>query len=86
MVRLRLEQIYKDLIRDGGALDRKLHLVKWVVDCMNRRVARVLDIFLCSIGSSCKWTWCSMEKERPSGKKSSVGSLQWKNGDGVLWK
>ena len=37
VVRLRLEQIQRDFLWDGGTLEQKPHLVKWAVVCSNKR-------------------------------------------------
>ena len=36
-VRLRLEQIQRDFLRGGGALERKPHLVRWTLVCLDKR-------------------------------------------------
>ena len=35
-VRLRLKQIQRDFLWGGGALERKIHLVKWRVVCLDK--------------------------------------------------
>ena len=37
LVRLRLEQIQSDFLWGGGTLERKTHLVKWMVVCSDKR-------------------------------------------------
>ena len=36
VVRLRLEQIQRDFLWGGGALEQKTHLVKWAIVCSNK--------------------------------------------------
>ena len=35
-VRLRLEEIQRDFLWEGGALEKKPHLVRWPIVCMGR--------------------------------------------------
>ena len=37
VVRLRLEQIQRDFLWIGGALERKPHLVKWAIVYLNKK-------------------------------------------------
>ena len=36
-VRLRLEHVQRDFLWGGGNLERKPHLVKWVVVCLDKK-------------------------------------------------
>ena len=37
VVRMRLEHIQRDFLWGGGALEQKLHLVRWSIVCLDKR-------------------------------------------------
>ena len=37
LVKLRLEQIWRDFLWDGGPLEQKPHLVRWATICLDKR-------------------------------------------------
>ena len=57
VVRLRFEQIQRDFLWGGGALERKPHPIKWTTVCSDKRVGglgvRSLSTFNRAL--SCKW-------------------------------
>ena len=70
-VRLRLEQIQRDLLWGGGNMDKKSHLVKWSTVCVNKRNRGlgVRDLSILNRALLCKWIWrfanekkCPMEE------------------------
>ena len=60
VVRLRLEQIQRIFSWGGGAMERKLHLVKWATVYLDKRKGglgvRCLSTFNRVL--LCEWTWC----------------------------
>ena len=55
VVKLRLEKIQRDFFWGGGALEKRPHLVKWAIVCLDKkkRVVWELEVFLFSIGPFC---------------------------------
>ena len=41
VVRMRLEQIQRDFLWGGGALEQKPHLVRWLIVCLDKKKRRV---------------------------------------------
>ena len=58
-VRLRLEQIRRDFLWGGGALEQKPHLVRWVLVCLDKRKGGLGVKCLSSLNKAllCKWSW-----------------------------
>ena len=58
-VRLRLEQIQRDLQWGGGNLDKRPHLVKWSMVRTEKRVGGlgVRDHSILNRALLCKWIW-----------------------------
>ena len=89
-VRLRLEQIQRDFLWRGGALEQKTHLVKWeVVSKKNKGGLGVRCLSTLNRALLCKWSWCFMEerealwKEVISRKYGVEGGWHtWEGGEG----
>ena len=62
--RLRLEKIQKDFLWGVGALEKKLHLVKWDIVWLNKRKKGLGVRYLNSLNKAliCKWIWCFAKK------------------------
>ena len=41
VVKMRLEQIQRDFLWGGGALEQKPHLVRWLIVCVEKRKERL---------------------------------------------
>ena len=59
VVRLRLEQIQRDFLWGGGALERKPHLVKWAIVYSNKKKSGLGVRSLSTLNRTllCKWSW-----------------------------
>ena len=59
VVRMRLEQIQKDFPWGDGALERKPHLVRWLIVCIDKRKRglEVKSLTLLNKALLGKWTW-----------------------------
>ena len=65
-VRLRLEQIQRDFLWGGGALERKIHLVEWLIVCSDKNKGGLGVKCLSTLNRALlgKWSWRFMvEKE-----------------------
>ncbi|RVW48131.1 putative ribonuclease H protein [Vitis vinifera] len=65
-VRLRLERIQREFLWGGGALERKIHLVKWELVCLEKDNGGlgVKSLFILNKALLCKWSWrFAMERE-----------------------
>ena len=58
-VRLRLEQIQRDFLWGGGALERKIHLIKWPVVCSDKSKGGLGVKCLSTLNRAFlgKWSW-----------------------------
>ena len=58
MVKLRLDQIQRNFLWDGGALFQKPHLVKWDTICLERRNGGlgVKNLSIMNKAFLCKWS------------------------------
>ncbi|CBI31907.3 unnamed protein product, partial [Vitis vinifera] len=58
-VRLRLERIQRDFLWGGGALERKLHLVRWDLVCLEKCNGGlgVKSLSILNKTLLCKWSW-----------------------------
>ena len=86
VVKLRLEQIQRDFLWGGKALEKRSHLVKWakLFVQIKRRVAWELEVLLFSIGSFCASGVGALQLKRsPCGSLLLVGSLVRKEEVGV---
>ena len=66
IVGLKLEKVQRDFLWEGGALENKLHLVKWSTICKARWKGGlgVRSLSLLNKTLLCKWCWCySCERE-----------------------
>ena len=56
-VRLRLERIQRDFLWGGGALERKLHLVRWDLVCLEKCNGGlgVKSLYILNKALLCKW-------------------------------
>ncbi|RVW44252.1 putative ribonuclease H protein [Vitis vinifera] len=65
VVRLRLEQIQRDFLWSGGALERKTHFVKWAVVCSYKSKGGLGVRCLSTLNRAllCKWSWRFMEEK-----------------------
>ena len=71
-VRLRLEQIQRDFFRGGGALEKKPHLVRWSLVCLEKSNGGlgVKCLSILNKALLCKWSWrFAIERERLFGIK-----------------
>ena len=59
MVRMRLEQIKRDFLWGGGALEKKPHLVRWSTVCLDKRKGGlgVKRLAMFDKALICKWSW-----------------------------
>ena len=59
VVRLRLEQIQRDFLWGGGALEKKSHRVKWDTVCSDKRKGGLGVRRLSTLNKTllCKWNW-----------------------------
>ena len=59
MVILRFEQIQRNLLWGGGRLDKKPHLVRWEIVCMDKRSGGlgVMNLFWFNKALLSKWRW-----------------------------
>ncbi|RVX06966.1 putative ribonuclease H protein [Vitis vinifera] len=65
-VRLRLERIQREFLWGGGALERKIHLVKWELVCLEKDNGGlgVKSLSILNKALLCKWSWrFAMERE-----------------------
>ncbi|RVW94842.1 putative ribonuclease H protein [Vitis vinifera] len=65
-VRLRLERIQREFLWEGGALERKIHLVKWELVCLEKDNGGlgVKSLSILNKALLCKWSWrFAMERE-----------------------
>ena len=58
-VRLRLERIQRDFLWGGGALERKPHLVRWDLVCLEKCNGGlgVKSLSILNKALLCKWSW-----------------------------
>ena len=58
-VRLRLKRIQRDFLWGGGTLERKLHLVRWDLVCLEKcnKGLRVKSLSILNKALLCKWSW-----------------------------
>ena len=58
VVKLRLEQIQRDFLWGGGALEKRSHLVKWAIVCSNKRKdgLGVRNLSILNGALLCKWS------------------------------
>ena len=58
-VRLRLEQIQRDFLWGGGALERKPHLVRWGLVCLDKSKGGLGVKCLPTLNKAllCTWSW-----------------------------
>ena len=58
-IRLRLDQIQRDFLWGGGALERKTHLVKWTTVFLDKRKGGlgVKCLFILNKALLYKWSW-----------------------------
>ena len=96
---MRLEQIQRDFLWDEGALEKKLHLVKWTIVCSDKKKGSlgVKSLSILNRALLCKWSW-RFAVERESlwrlviSRKFGVQERGWRThevrkGYGVgLWK
>ena len=59
VARLRLEQIQRNFLWDGEALEKKLHLVKWAIVCSNKKKSGlgVKSLSILNRALLFKWSW-----------------------------
>ena len=71
-VRLRLEQIQRDFLWAGGVLEKKPHLVRWSLVCLEKSNGGlgVKCLSILNKALLCKWRWrFAIERERLFGIK-----------------
>ena len=84
--RMRLEQIQKDFLWGGGALEQKLHLVRWPIVCEDKSKG---GLGVKSHGSFNKallgkWVWRFANEKMPFGIKWLEGNMGRKEEGGDL--
>ncbi|RVW74330.1 LINE-1 retrotransposable element ORF2 protein [Vitis vinifera] len=59
VVKLILEKIQRDFLWGGGALEKRPHLVKWVVVCTHKKMGRlgIRNLSILNRALLCKWSW-----------------------------
>ena len=59
VVKMRLEQIQRDFLWGGGALEQKPHLVRWLIVCVEKRKERLGVKSLGTFNRALlgKWVW-----------------------------
>ena len=59
VVKLRQEKIQRDFFWGGGALEKRPHLVKWVVVCSDKKKGRlgIRNLSILNRAFLCKWNW-----------------------------
>ena len=59
MVRLRLDQIQRNFLWEGGCLEKKPHLVKWAAMCLDKKFGGlgVKDLGDLNKTLLAKWSW-----------------------------
>ena len=69
--RMRLEQIQKDFLWGGGALEQKLHLVRWPIVCEDKSKGGLGVKSLGSFNKALlgKWVWRFANEKMPFGIK-----------------
>ena len=98
-IKLRLEQIQMDFLWEGGALEWKPDMVKWVIICLDKRKGGLRARNLLSFNRALlhKWSWRYVEERRAFWQKVINGkygddddgwrSREVRDGYGVgLWK
>ena len=85
IVRLRLEKIQRDFLWGGGALENKMHVVKWSSVCKAKPKGRlgVCSLSLLNKALLCKWCW-RFSSERDSLWKKIIQGKFWEEERG--WK
>ena len=70
VVRMRLEQIQRDFLWGGGALEQKPHLVRWSIVCVDKRKGGLGVKSLGTFNRALlgKWVW-RFANERRGGKR-----------------
>ena len=70
-VKVRLEKIPREFLWGGGALEGKIHLVKWKIVCSNKDKGGLGVICLGTLNKAllAKWAWRFATKDKPLWKK-----------------
>ena len=85
IVRLRLEKIQKEFLWGEGALDNKIHLVKWLTVCKAKSKGGlgVRSLYLLNKAFLCKWCWCFSSERDSLWKKITKAKFGRKKEDGA---
>ena len=77
IVRLRLEKIQRDFLCRGGALENKMHLVKWSSICKAKSKGGlgVHSLSLLNKALLCKWCWRFFSERDSLWKKIIEGNF-----------
>ncbi|KAJ9680532.1 hypothetical protein PVL29_019761 [Vitis rotundifolia] len=75
VVKLRLEKIQRDFLWEGGALEKKPHLIKWGIVCSHKKKGGlgIRDLTTLNRALLCKWSW-RFAVERDSYWKLIIGT------------
>ena len=67
MVMIKLEQIQRNFLWCGGALEKKPHLVNWSIVCSNEEQVGLGVKCLSTFNKAllCKWIWCFSRERNP---------------------
>ncbi|RVW97250.1 putative ribonuclease H protein [Vitis vinifera] len=87
-VRLRLERIQREFLWGGGAIERKIHLVKWELVCLEKENGGlgVKSLSILNKALLCKWSWRFAMEREAFWNQVIRGKYGEKQGDGVQRK
>ncbi|RVW82307.1 putative ribonuclease H protein [Vitis vinifera] len=87
-VRLRLERIQREFLWGGGALERKIHLVKWELVCLEKDNGGlgVKSLSILNKALLCKWSWRFAMEREAFWNQVIRGKYGEEQGDGVQRK